>query len=111
MLEDCRGDAPCEINEDVTGARAGTAVAWVACDITTSEGRAAALAKCPQPDILVNPAGGPPPGNFRDWDREAWLATMRASIESALWQFSTARMVSEYVDRLYLPAVREPVRA
>jgi glycogen phosphorylase len=41
----------------------------------------------------------------------AWLATMRAAIDSALWQFSTARMLSEYVDRLYLPAVRTPVSA
>jgi starch phosphorylase len=41
----------------------------------------------------------------------AWVATMRASIEAALWQFSTARMLTEYVDRLYLPAVREPLRA
>ena len=62
------------------GARAGTAVAWVACDITTSEGRAAALAKCPQPDILVNNAGGPPPGNFRDWDRDAWLRAIDANM-------------------------------
>ncbi|HEX2220949.1 MAG TPA: alpha-glucan family phosphorylase [Candidatus Limnocylindria bacterium] len=41
----------------------------------------------------------------------AWLATMRAAIESSLWQFSTARMLSEYVDRLYAPGVREPVVA
>ncbi len=41
----------------------------------------------------------------------AWLTVMRASIASALWQFSTARMLSEYVDRLYLPAVRSPVSA
>jgi len=40
-----------------------------------------------------------------------WLAVMRASIGSALWQFSTARMLSEYVDRLYRPAVRTPVEA
>ena len=52
----------------------------------------------------------------RFFDREpsgvpsAWMATMRASIGAALWEFSTARMLSEYVDRLYLPAVREPVR-
>ena len=32
-----------------------------------------------------------------------WLEVMRASIAGALWQFSTARMLSEYVDRLYLP--------
>jgi starch phosphorylase len=53
----------------------------------------------------------------RFFDREAgevpsaWVATMRASIGAALWQFSTARMLTEYVDRLYLPAVREPLRA
>jgi hypothetical protein len=35
---------------------------------------------------------------------------MRAAIDSAIWQFSCARMVMEYVDRLYLPAVREPIR-
>ena len=40
-----------------------------------------------------------------------WVTTMRASIGAALWQFSTARMLTEYVDRLYLPAVREPLRA
>ncbi|HEY6607909.1 MAG TPA: alpha-glucan family phosphorylase [Candidatus Limnocylindria bacterium] len=41
----------------------------------------------------------------------AWVETMRASIAAALWQFSTSRMLTEYVDRLYLPAVREPVQA
>ncbi len=35
-----------------------------------------------------------------------WLQTMRASVEAAIWQFSSARMLMEYVDRLYLPAVR-----
>jgi len=40
-----------------------------------------------------------------------WVTTMRAAIGAALWQFSTARMLSEYVDRLYLPAVRTPVEA
>ena len=43
----------------------------------------------------------------------AWLETMRASIGSALWQFSTARMLTEYVDRLYVPVARraEPITA
>ena len=34
-----------------------------------------------------------------------WLETMRAAVTSAIWRFSTARMVSEYAERLYLPAV------
>ncbi|MGC1817542.1 MAG: SDR family oxidoreductase, partial [Casimicrobiaceae bacterium] len=53
---------------------------WVACDITTGEGRAAALAACPAPDILVNNAGGPPPGDFHDWDRDAWIRALDANM-------------------------------
>src|SRR3712207_5386691 len=34
----------------------------------------------------------------------AWIRTMRAAIESAIWRFSTARMLGEYVERLYVPA-------
>lgn len=44
----------------------------VAADIRTAEGRAAALAACPAPDILLNNADGPEPGDFRDWTREDW---------------------------------------
>ena len=52
----------------------------VAGDITTAEGRAEALAACPQIDILINNAGGPPPGDFRDWDREAWIKALDANM-------------------------------
>lgn len=52
----------------------------VAGDIATAEGRAAALAACPQIDILINNAGGPPPGDFRDWGREQWLAALDANM-------------------------------
>jgi 3-oxoacyl-[acyl-carrier protein] reductase len=52
----------------------------VAGDITTAEGRAAALAACPQVDLLVNNAGGPPPGDFRTWDREAWIKAVEANM-------------------------------
>ncbi|GIX23506.1 MULTISPECIES: SDR family oxidoreductase [Caldimonas] len=49
-------------------------------DITTPEGRAAALSACPQVDILVTNAGGPPPGDFRDWGREEWLQALEANM-------------------------------
>jgi 3-oxoacyl-[acyl-carrier protein] reductase len=52
----------------------------VAGDITTEAGRAAALAACPQVDILVNNAGGPPAGDFRQWDRDEWLAAVEANM-------------------------------
>ncbi len=49
-------------------------------DITTDEGRRAALAACPSPDILVNNAGGPPTGDFRDWDRATWIKALDANM-------------------------------
>ena len=49
-------------------------------DITTPAGRAAALAACPQVDILVNNAGGPPAGDFREWDRDTWIAALDANM-------------------------------
>jgi 3-oxoacyl-[acyl-carrier protein] reductase len=54
-------------------------VAAIAADITTPAGRAAALAACPNPDILITNAGGPPPGDFRDWTRDHWIAALDAN--------------------------------
>jgi len=54
-------------------AATGAKVTAVAGDITTEAGRAAALAACPEPDILVTNAGGPPRGDFRDWTRDDWI--------------------------------------
>jgi len=58
----------------------GVKVTAIAGDITTAEGRAAALAACPNPDILINNAGGPPPGDFRSWMREDWLKALDANM-------------------------------
>src|SRR6187401_2196829 len=58
----------------------GVDVRAIAGDITTPEGRAAALAAAPQYDILVINAGGPPPGDFRDWDRDAWIRALDANM-------------------------------
>lgn len=57
-------------------AETGVTVTAVVADVTTAEGRAAVLAACPQPDILVTNAGGPKPGDFRDWDRDVWMAAL-----------------------------------
>lgn len=45
----------------------------IAGDIGTSEGQAAVLAACPDPDILINNNGGPPFRDFRELDRAAML--------------------------------------
>jgi 3-oxoacyl-[acyl-carrier protein] reductase len=59
-------------------AATGVKVTTVAADITTGAGRAAALAACPEPDILLNNADGPAPGDFRDWSRDEWIAALDA---------------------------------
>jgi len=55
-------------------------VLFVAADITTVEGRSAVFAVRQDFDIVVTNAGGPPPGDFRDWDREAWLKALDANM-------------------------------
>jgi len=56
----------------------GMPVTTVVGDLTRAEGRAAAIAACPCPDILLNNADGPLPGDFRDWSREDWIAALDA---------------------------------
>lgn len=55
-------------------------VIGVAADITTDQGRAAVFAQRGDFDIVVTNAGGPPPGDFRDWDREAWVKAVEANM-------------------------------
>jgi len=52
----------------------------VAADVTLDAGRARILAAHPAFDILVTNAAGPPPGDFRQWDREHWLAALDANM-------------------------------
>src|SRR6266851_1399023 len=65
---------------DEIRAATGATVITVAADITSEQGRIAALAACPQPDILVTNAGGPPPGDFRKFSREDWLKAVGANM-------------------------------
>ena len=58
----------------------GAEVLFVAADITTPEGRAAVFAVRKDFDIVVTNAGGPPPGDFRDWDRDAWIKAVDANM-------------------------------
>ena len=55
-------------------------VLFVAADITTVEGRAAVFAVRRDFDIVVTNAGGPPPGDFRDWDRDVWIKAVDANM-------------------------------
>jgi len=58
----------------------GTQVLAVATDITTVAGREAIFAQRKDFDIVVTNAGGPPPGDFRDWDRDTWIKAVDANM-------------------------------
>ncbi len=67
------------LNEQGPGRASG-----VVADVTTDAGRATLLAACPEPDILINNAGGPPPGDFRQWGRAEWIAALDSNMLSAI---------------------------
>ena len=56
----------------------------VAADITTPAGREAVFSVAGGPgrdfDIVVTNAGGPPTGDFRDWNRDAWIKAVDANM-------------------------------
>ena len=79
-----RSPAPLEATAEEIRQAGGVHVSAVAADITTPAGRAEVLAACPAPDILINNAGGPPPGDFRDWTREDWIKALDANMLTAI---------------------------
>ncbi len=58
----------------------GATVSSVACDVTTEAGRKALLAACPAPDILITNAGGPPPGDFKDFTLDDWRTAVEGNM-------------------------------
>lgn len=65
---------------DQKGLEKAPEIHTMAADITTPQGRAAIFAFRKDFDIVVTNAGGPPPGDFRSWDRDAWLAALDANM-------------------------------
>jgi 3-oxoacyl-[acyl-carrier protein] reductase len=61
-------------------ARVGAQVLPLAVDITTAAGREAIFSTRSDFDIVVTNAGGPPPGDFRTWDRQAWVQAVDANM-------------------------------
>tara|TARA_Y100000590_G_scaffold138680_1_gene158788 strand:- start:2800 stop:3579 length:780 start_codon:yes stop_codon:yes gene_type:complete len=73
----------------------GSTVTPVVADLNEAQGRTNLIAACPEPDILVNSNGGPPPGNFSDWSDDDW----RRSLEENF-------MVPVVLLRAVLPGMR-----
>ncbi len=97
-------------------AASGGSVQGVACDITTPDGRAQALAASPAPDILVTNAGGPPPGNFRQFGLEDWRQAVENNMLApiALIQATIDGMMERGFGRIVnitSAAVKAPIRA
>lgn len=74
-----------EATADAIRTRYQVRVATVPGDVTTSEGRRALLSAEPAPDILINNAGGPPPGVWSDWDETAWQAAVNANMLTPIY--------------------------
>lgn len=59
-------------------------VTAVDADITEEEGRAKVLAAAGDVDILVTNAGGPPPGSWKEWEREDYIRALDANMLSPI---------------------------
>ena len=79
-----RGAEPLADAARAIAAAHDVAVTTVAGDIGDEATRLALLAVCPAPDILVTNNGGPPPGRFADWDRDAWIGALDANMLAPL---------------------------
>ena len=58
----------------------GATVLYCAQDITTESGRSAVFALLRDFDIVVTNAGGPPPGDFHDWERAHWIKALDSNM-------------------------------
>lgn len=65
-------------------AGSGVKVTPVACDVTTDAGRKLLLEACPNPDILINNAGGPPPGDFKNFSLDDWRKAVEGNMISPI---------------------------
>ena len=73
-----------EAAEEIRAAAPEVSVQIVAGSVTDPDCRLAMIKAAGEPDILLNNAGGPPPGDFRDWDRETWINALDANMLSAI---------------------------
>ncbi|UYN97371.1 MAG: SDR family oxidoreductase [Enhydrobacter sp.] len=80
LVINARTQAELEATAEEIRKNTGVKVTAIAVDVTTEAGRKQVLAACPEPDIVVNNAGGPPPGDFRDWTRDDWIKAVDANM-------------------------------
>ncbi|SDI10662.1 SDR family oxidoreductase [Lutimaribacter saemankumensis] len=80
LVMNARSDGPLQETAQAIRDAYGVEVTAVAADITSEEGRGKVLEAAGQVDILVTNAGGPPPGLWKDWDREDFIKALDANM-------------------------------
>lgn len=73
-----------EVAEDIRTQAPGVTVKTVVGSVVDQSVREALVAAAPQVDILLNNAGGPPPGDFHSWTRDDWIAAVDQNMLSAI---------------------------
>lgn len=80
LVISARGGEALEATASAIRAETGVPVTTVQGDVTTEAGRAALFAACPEPDILITNAGGPPQGEFSQFELEDWRRAVEANM-------------------------------
>lgn len=80
LVISARGGEALEATAAAIRAETGVSVTTVLGDVTTEAGRAALLAACPEPDILITNAGGPPQGEFSQFELDDWRRAVEANM-------------------------------
>ncbi|MFV0515253.1 MAG: SDR family oxidoreductase [Jhaorihella sp.] len=80
LVMNARGSEALEAAAQEIRTAHGVDVVTVAGDVTTPEGQAAVLKAASGADILVNNAGGPPPGMWTDWEREDFIRALDSNM-------------------------------
>ena len=80
LVMNARGAEALESSAQAIRDTYGVEVTTVVADVATQEGQAAVLAAAGDVDILINNAGGPPPGMWSDWDREDFIKALDANM-------------------------------
>lgn len=75
-----RTDGPLQAAADELRLLNAGRVQALAADVTQASGRASILAQQRDFDMVITNAGGPPPGDFRRWTRDDWLAAVDANM-------------------------------
>ena len=80
LVLNARGEKALALAAQSLRADFGVSVIEVAADITTEAGRSQVLGVHAELDIVVTNAGGPPPGDFRNFSRDDWIRALDANM-------------------------------